>query len=127
MQLRGSNEAGAAGDGRNMRVIHAGVDRCAHGVEHVWHRFLATGASLSMLPIRLAFGLIFMAHGAQKLFGWFGGPGLEGAAGGFARMGFEPGWFWAAAVGLTELVGGFLLFIGLATRGAAALIAIVMV
>ena len=59
--------------------------------------------------IRAATGLILMPHGAQKLFGWFGGHGLEGTGGFFAQnLGLEPGVAWAALVGGTEFFGGFI-------------------
>jgi putative oxidoreductase len=63
------------------------------------------------------------AHGAQKLFGWFGGPGPSGFAGMMERMNLRPGWLWGAAAGLAELGGGLLLVLGLLTPvGAAAII-----
>ncbi len=75
--------------------------------------------------IRFFTGLILMPHGAQKLFGWFGGYGLDGTAGYFANdLGFEPGIFWATLVAATEFFGGLLLAIGLLTRLAAAAITI---
>ena len=58
---------------------------------------------LSYPMMRFFTGLILMPHGAQKLFGWFGGHGLEGTGGFFAQnLGLEPGLFWAALVGATE-------------------------
>lgn len=77
--------------------------------------------------IRAATGLLLMPHGAQKLFGWFGGYGLEGTGGFFAQnLGLEPGLFWAALVGGVEFFGGLLLVLGLLTRPAALGVAIVM-
>ena len=77
--------------------------------------------------IRAAAGLILMPHGAQKLFGWFGGHGLDGTAGYFAaNLGLEPGIFWATLVALTEFLGGLFLAIGLLTRPVAAVIAVLM-
>ena len=76
---------------------------------------------------RAAVGLLLMPHGAQKLFGWFGGYGLEGTAGFFAgNLGLEPGLFWAALVGGVEFFGGLFLAVGFLTRPAAAAIAILM-
>ncbi len=67
--------------------------------------------------IRAAAGILLMPHGAQKLFGWFGGSGLDGTAGYFAaNLGLEPGIFWATLVALTEFLGGLFLAIGLLTR-----------
>jgi len=53
--------------------------------------------------LRSFVGVIFMAHGAQKLFGAFGGPGLEGAARFFEQLGFVPGEAWAFTVAIVEL------------------------
>jgi putative oxidoreductase len=81
---------------------------------------------LGMPLIRVAAGLMLMPHGAQKLFGAFGGGGLSGTAEGFARMGLEPALPLAAITGGIEFFGGFLLAIGLLTRPAAVAIGIVM-
>ena len=69
--------------------------------------------------IRFITGLILMPHGAGKLFGWFGGRGIEGTAAGFAKMGLEPALPLATVVGVTEFFGGLLVAIGLLTRPAA--------
>src|SRR2546428_13524228 len=69
--------------------------------------------------LRSFVGVIFMAHGAQKLFGAFGGPGLEGAARYFEQLGFVPGNAWAFAVAVVEFIGGGALFGGLRTAYAA--------
>ncbi len=75
---------------------------------------------LSYPLIRAATGLALMPHGAQKLFGWFGGYGLEGTGGFFSQsLGMEPGLFWAALVGGVEFFGGLFLVLGLLTRPAA--------
>lgn len=68
--------------------------------------------ALGLLLIRLL-GLGFAAHGAQKLFGWFGGYGLAGTGGFFDGLGFRPGRFFAGAAGLGELLGGLLIALGL--------------
>jgi putative oxidoreductase len=72
-------------------------------------------------------GIIFAAHGAQKLFGWFGGYGLEGTAGWMASIGIEPSLPMAALAGGAEFFGGLLLIIGLLVRPAAFILAITMV
>ena len=66
-----------------------------------------------LLIIRLFFGLAFAAHGAQKLFGWFGGHGLAGTGEFFEKLGFRPGKIFATAAGMGELGGGLLLALGL--------------
>jgi len=82
--------------------------------------------SLGLLLIRLVFGLTFAAHGTQKLFGWFGGYGLGGTAGWLESIGFKPGKFYAASAGLSEIVGGVLLALGLWLPMAALLITFTM-
>ena len=81
---------------------------------------------LALLVIRLAVGLLFVGHGAQKLFGVFGGGGLEATAGMFDSIGLRPGWLHARAPGTAELLGGALLALGLFTPVAAAALIAVM-
>jgi putative oxidoreductase len=77
--------------------------------------------------VRATAGVLLMPHGAQKLFGWFGGYGIEGTGGYFAeKLGLVPGVFWAGLVGGTEFFGGLLLALGLLTRPSAAAITILM-
>lgn len=77
--------------------------------------------------IRFFTGLILMPHGAQKLFGWFGGKGLEGTAAGFSQgLGLEPGLLRATVVGLTEFVGGLFVAVGFLTRPAVVGIVVLM-
>jgi putative oxidoreductase len=68
-----------------------------------------------LLLLRLGVGGVLFAHGAQKLFGWFGGHGIEGTAGAFEQMGFQPGRASAIAAGMGEAGGGALVVLGLAT------------
>lgn len=77
---------------------------------------------LALLILRLVFGLTLFAHGAQKLFGWFGGAGFAAAGETFERLGFRPGKVNAFAAGLGEAGGGLLLACGLLSplAGAAA-------
>jgi putative oxidoreductase len=78
--------------------------------------------------IRLMFGLAMASHGAQKLFGWFGGYGVRGTGGFFESMGFRPGVAFAIAAGLSEFVGGVLIAAGLLTPfGAAAVLSAMIV
>ena len=93
-------------------------------------RFLEESMSLDLglLIVRVLFGAAIAAHGAQKLFGWFGGYGLKGTGGFFDSLGFKPGIVFAAAAGLSEFVGGLLLVIGLFTPfGASAILAAMIV
>jgi putative oxidoreductase len=79
---------------------------------------------LALLVLRLGVGLTFAVHGAQKVFGWWDGPGIVGWHADIARMGYRPAGFFAAASALAELGGGLLLAAGLLTPlAAAALIA----
>ncbi len=81
----------------------------------------------SDVPLRLGLGSIFVAHGAQKLFGWFGGYGLEGTGQWMASIGLEPGYLMALAAGSMEFFGGLFILLGLLTRAAALGAAVTMV
>ena len=63
---------------------------------------------LGLLLIRLVIGLLFVGHGAQKLFGWFGGYGLKGTAGWLESMNMKPAILMALMAGLSEFIGGLL-------------------
>lgn len=89
-------------------------------------KLLNSDAGLAPLVLRLPLGLILAAHGAQKLFGWFGGYGLEGTGQWMASVGFEPGYLMALLAGSAEFFGGLALVLGLLTRPAAALTAFTM-
>ncbi|MFE9423549.1 DoxX family protein [Kitasatospora sp. NPDC006697] len=78
---------------------------------------------LGLLVLRAAVGGVLFSHGTQKLFGWFGGGGLEGTAQGMEAMGFKPGGQSALAAGLGEAGGGALLIAGLATPVAGPVVA----
>jgi putative oxidoreductase len=83
---------------------------------------------LGLLVIRVVVGLLFVGHGTQKLFGWFGGHGIEGTGGFFDSLGMRPGKQHAFMAGLAEAGGGLLLALGLLTPlAAAALIAVMVV
>lgn len=79
-------------------------------------------AALGLLILRLVVGLTMAAHGAQKAFGWFGGPGITGWTGVVEKMRIRPAFPWAWISALTELGGGLLLALGLLTPLAAAAI-----
>lgn len=89
-------------------------------------RVLVTDNSFTSLALRVPAGVIFVAHGAQKLFGSFGGYGLEGTGQWMASIGLEPGYLMALAAGSAEFFGGLALLIGLLTRPAAFMLAVTM-
>jgi putative oxidoreductase len=68
---------------------------------------------LGLLIARLVLGLLMAGHGAQKLFGWFGGYGLAGTGGFFEGLGFRPGRLFAAAAASGEVASGVLIALGL--------------
>jgi putative oxidoreductase len=70
-------------------------------------------ADLGLLVLRIFLGVVFILHGAQKLFGWFGGQGLDGTAPFFESVGYAPGKPLVLLSGLVEFGGGILLIIGL--------------
>ena len=88
---------------------------------------LSTQAGWSPLALRLPIGIIFVAHGAQKLFGAFGGYGLEGTGQFMASLGLQPGYLMALLAGSAEFFGGLALILGLLVRPAAAALAFAMV
>jgi putative oxidoreductase len=89
-------------------------------------RIFSTDAQWGSLMLRIPFGIIFIAHGAQKLFAWFGGYGLAGTGKFMASIGLEPGLLMALLAGGAEFIGGVLLLLGLLTRPAAAVLAVTM-
>lgn len=87
---------------------------------------LATDAGWAALALRIPVGIIFAAHGAQKLFGWFGGYGLEGTGQWMESIGLAPGYLMALLAGSAEFFGGIALILGLLVRPFAAALAIAM-
>jgi putative oxidoreductase len=83
--------------------------------------------ALGLLLVRVVVGVLFIGHGAQKLFGWFGGYGPKGTGGWMESVGIKPGVLMAVFAGLLELVGGTLLTVGLFTPLAGILIAFAMI
>lgn len=83
-------------------------------------------AGFSTLALRLVVGIIFIAHGAQKLFGWFGGHGLESTGRWMGSIGLEPGVLMALISGGAEFFGGLFILLGLFTRLGAFLLIITM-
>lgn len=89
-------------------------------------RILATNSSLAALALRIPAGIIFGAHGAQKLFGAFDGYRLKGTGEWMSSIGLEPGYLMALLAGSAEFLGGIALLIGLLVRPAAAVLLITM-
>lgn len=75
---------------------------------------------LGLTLLRVIVGALFFGHGTQKLFGWFGGHGIEGTAGFFETIGLKPGRKHATAAGAAEAGGGVLVALGFLTPAAAA-------
>lgn len=82
---------------------------------------------LGLLIIRLVIGLIMIGHGCKKLFGWFGGEGIQGAAGFFEAIGLRPGAAMVVCAGLAELIGGLLFASGLSVVAGAVLLIFTMI
>ncbi len=88
---------------------------------------MSTRAGYGITLLRVIAGLTFAAHGSQKLFGWFGGYGLEGVGQWMESIGITPGYLMAALAGSAEFFGGLALVIGLLVRPAAAVLVFTMV
>ncbi|NKY30448.1 DoxX family protein [Nocardia gamkensis] len=93
------------------------LDRTGTGTE-----LDGVATDIGLLIVRVVFGGLLAAHGAQKLFGWWGGPGLQANADGFEQMGYNPGKVFGTLAGLSELGGGLLLLLGLLTPLAGAIV-----
>jgi len=84
--------------------------------------------NVGLLIARVVLGSLMAAHGAQKVFGWFGGHGIAGTGGFFESLGFRPGKVFAAVAGLTELGSGVLVALGLlGPLGSAGIVAVMIV
>ena len=93
----------------------------------MFRRLIATTATWVPLPLRLALGIIFFAHGAQKVLGSFSGPGLAKFTSFPAPYPFmRPAWLWMGMAAFGELIGGVLVLLGLLTRLGAFLLFITM-
>lgn len=91
-----------------------------------FQRLLSTDAGWAPLALRVPAGIIFAAHGSQKLFGWFGGYGLSGTGQWMDSIGLSPGYLMALVAGSAEFFGGLALIAGLLVRPAAASLAVAM-
>lgn len=94
--------------------------------KQTYMKLLSSDAGLAPLALRLPVGIIFIAHGAQKLFGAFGGYGLEGTGQWMASIGLEPGYLMALMAGGAEFFGGLFILLGLLTRPTALVLAVTM-
>ncbi|MFQ3228759.1 DoxX family protein [Reinekea sp.] len=90
-------------------------------------KLLNSNAGLGATILRIPVGIILSVHGAQKLFAWFGGFGLEGTGQWMASIGLTPGYLMALLAGSAEFFGGIALIIGLLTRPAALVSAFTMI
>ena len=90
------------------------------------NKLIATDAGWGALALRIPVGIIFAAHGAQKLFAWFGGYGLEGTGQWMDSIGLSPGYLMALLAGGAEFFGGLALIIDLLVRPASAVLAFAM-
>lgn len=88
--------------------------------------FLGALSSVGLLCMRVALGVIFIAHGGQKLFGLFGGPGLSETIESFEAMGLSPGALWGTLAAAGEFFGGAMVLLGFFTRWGALALATVM-
>jgi putative oxidoreductase len=82
--------------------------------------------NIGLLLLRVVVGLVMAGHGAQKLFGWFGGLGIKGTAGFVESLGWRPARVFALLLGAAELIGGLTLAVGFANPFAAATIIAVL-
>jgi putative oxidoreductase len=82
---------------------------------------------LASLILRLSLGIVFLAHGLQKTFGMFSGPGLNGFSNMLSGLGFKPALLWASVAAFIELIGGVCLVLGVFTKSMATLIMLLMV
>lgn len=89
-------------------------------------RLTATTNTWALMPLRLGLGAIFFVHGAQKIFGLWGGRGLTSWMAGAAPLDLRPSWLWLTAAAFAEFIGGVLVMLGFMTRVGAFLIACVM-
>ena len=93
----------------------------------MFRRLVATTPTWFTLPLRLTVGLLFALHGAEKVFGIRGGPGLSAwMANEGASSGLRPAWLWLGAAALFELIGGIMILTGFLTRLGALLVIPIM-
>jgi len=88
---------------------------------------VSSNEGIDTLALRTVAGVIFAAHGAQKLFGWFGGYGLDGTAGWMSSIGLEPAYLLTILAGSAEFFGGLFLILGLLVRPSALALGFTMI
>lgn len=88
-------------------------------MKQILNKLLTSNAGYGITFVRIVTGLVFMMHGSQKLFGAFGGSGIEGTAQFMGSLGLEPAILMAFLAGAGEFFGGLFLIIGLLSRFAA--------
>ncbi|MFT0868211.1 DoxX family protein [Pseudomonas sp. CAM1A] len=96
-------------------------------MNHSLKALFTTRAGYGLSVVRILVGVIFMAHGAQKLFGLFGGYGLEGTGQWMESIGLAPGYLMALLSGSAEFFGGLALVVGLLARPAALALSVTLV
>lgn len=94
--------------------------------KQMFNKVIQSNAGFAALVLRVPVGIVLAAHGAQKLFGWFGGYGLEGTGQWMASIGLAPGYLMALMAGSAEFFGGLALMFGFLTRPAAVVNAFAM-
>jgi putative oxidoreductase len=115
--------AGTAERRAQLTRIHNALPEASGAVDRrSGHDRTVDASDLGLLVLRLAVGLTFAAHGAQKAFGWWNGPGWAGWQNAIGRMGFRPVELFAVVSVGAELIGGLLLALGLATPLVAAVL-----
>ncbi|MBA2338930.1 MAG: DoxX family protein [Pyrinomonadaceae bacterium] len=92
----------------------------------MFQQIIATAPTWINLPLRLALGLIFIGNGSQKVFGVWGGKGLNEFMAGAPPLGLRPAWLWMGAAAFSEFIGGVLVLLGFLTRLGALMIVPVM-
>ena len=94
----------------------------------MFRKLIATSSTWFTVPVRLALGAVFIAHGSQKVLGSFNGPGFKTFTAGNTPFAFmRPTWLWLALAAFAEFFGGILVLLGFLTRAGAFLIACVMI
>ena len=110
----------------NTQTLSVNDTRSTVMSKQLFEKVIGTEAGWGPLALRIPAGIVFVAHGAQKLFAWFGGYGLEGTGQWMTSIGLHPGYLMALLAGSAEFFGGLALIVGLLVRPAAAALAFAM-